>query len=189
MAVGALDVGRKVCIYGPSGSGKTTVGSRLAALLGVPFVELDAIFHSRPGWVDLSRGEFREAVTSRLAEFPDGWVIDGNYSAVRDLILPHADSVIWLRLPWRVVYPRLLWRTVSRMFTREVLWGVNRESFRLSFLSRDSILLWGIKNWRPHVQQTTAALAEVPHHARVYVLRRPPQVRRLLREVERRHSA
>lgn len=172
-------------MYGPSGAGKTTLGRELAALLDVPFVELDAIVHSRPNWVDLSRDEFREAVSRRLQDLPNGWVIDGNYSAVRDLVLPNADSVVWLRLPWRTVYPRLAWRTVSRMITREVLWGVNRESFRLSFMSRESILLWGIRHWKPHVRHTAAGLADTPHHARVYVLRSSRQVSRFMERVGR----
>ena len=39
-------------MIGNSGSGKTTLGRALAELLGVPFVELDGIFH-QPGWTEL----------------------------------------------------------------------------------------------------------------------------------------
>jgi len=43
---------RRVSVVGVSGSGKTTVARALAARLGVPHVELDAIYH-QPGWTGL----------------------------------------------------------------------------------------------------------------------------------------
>ena len=55
-------IGRRVVVYGPSGSGTSTLARALAERLAVPVVELDAIYHGRPGWDDLSRDEFREAV-------------------------------------------------------------------------------------------------------------------------------
>lgn len=178
-------LGRRICIYGPSGSGKTTVGRLLGRRLGIPFVELDAIFHSRPYWNDLSNEEFRARVTARLRDLDEtGWVFDGNYSEVRELILPRADSVVWLRLPWRTVYPRLFRRTISRMVRRELLWGVNRESFRLSFFSGDSILWWGIKNWRPGLVRTQRALDEIPHHAHVVTIRSSSHLAAFLQSVE-----
>jgi len=178
-------LGRRICVYGPSGSGKTTLGRLLAGRLGLPFVELDAIFHSRPDWKDLSTGEFRDAVRGRLADLEaTGWVFDGNYHAVKDLILPKADSVVWLRLPWLVVYPRLVKRTMVRMFTGELLWGVNRESFRLAFLDTDSILLWGIRNWRPGLARTGRAFEEIPNTARVFTIRSPRQLRAFIRRLE-----
>src|SRR6201996_2435689 len=69
---------RRVSVVGCSGSGKSTVGRRLARDLGVPYVELDSIFH-QPGWVPLPRDEFRRRVAELTAA--DGWVIDGNYSS------------------------------------------------------------------------------------------------------------
>ena len=117
-----LEVGRRVVVYGPSGSGKTTLARAIGEARGLPVVELDGIFH-RAGWQPTPDEEFRAAVLQRLESHADGWVFDGNWRAVRDLILPQADTVVWLRLPFRVVYPRVVRRTFRRMLTREVLWG------------------------------------------------------------------
>jgi adenylate kinase family enzyme len=175
-----LAIGPRVVVYGPSGSGKTTLARRIAASLGVPHIELDALFHDKPNWQDASREEFRAKIVAALEQNPDGWVFDGNYSVGRDLVLPNADTAVVLRLPFVVVYPRLVWRTVSRMVTREKLWGVNHESFRMSFLSSDSILLWGITNWRRGSRRTERDLQAIPNHARVITLRSPSSVGRFV---------
>jgi hypothetical protein len=52
---------------------------------------------------------------TRAAIAGDRWVTDGNKSAVRDLVWPRADTVIWLDYPlvvclWRLAR-RALWRT------------------------------------------------------------------------------
>lgn len=175
-----VPVGRRVAIYGPSGSGKTTLSRQLGARLGLPVLELDAVFHAHPNWVDLEREEFRERVTEFLAEHPEGWVTDGNYRPVRDLILAEADTAIWLNLPFHTVYRRLAWRTLSRSFQGAELWNGNRESLRQTFLTKDSMLLWGIRTWRPMRRKLRAWLVEERPAARVYRLRTPGQVRYLL---------
>jgi adenylate kinase family enzyme len=175
--------GRRVVVYGPSGSGKTTVGRLLADRLHVPFVELDAVFHAHPNWQDLSRDEFRHEVTALLDHHTDGWVFDGNYDHVRDLLLPRADSVVWLRLPFRIVYSRLVWRTLSRAVVNAELWNGNRETLRQAFLSRDSMLLWGITAWRSHHRAATRALATLPHGP-IYELRSPRAVRLFLASID-----
>ena len=175
-----IAVGPKIAIYGPSGSGKSTLARVLGKKLGLPVVELDAIFHAYPNWVDLDRAEFREAVTALLGEHPDGWVMDGNYGMVRDLILTRADTAIWLRLPFRTVYRRLAWRTISRSVVNAELWNGNRESLKQTFLTSDSMLWWGIKSWRPTIRRTREDLRTIPHQARVIVLRNPRQVSRLV---------
>ena len=55
-----------------SGCGKTTVGRALAAILGVPFVELDAI-HWQAGWRELDAAELRRPRSSRSWR-GDAWV-------------------------------------------------------------------------------------------------------------------
>jgi len=175
-----VPVGRYIVIYGPSGSGKTTLSRQLGEKFGLPVLQLDAVFHAHPNWVDLSREEFRDQVCAYLAAQPDGWVIDGNYSMVRDLILPHAETAIWLKLPWRTVYPRLARRTISRAVLHAELFNGNRESLKQTFLTKDSMLWWGIHAWNKHHAGVGETLADPALTARVYRLRTPGQVRYLL---------
>ncbi|HEU4421305.1 MAG TPA: shikimate kinase [Pilimelia sp.] len=139
---------RRVSVVGNAGSGKTTLGRALARDLGVPFIELDAVFH-QPGWQPLHREEFRRRVEALAAG--EAWVIDGNYSAVRDLVWARADTVIWFDLPRRTVMRRILVRTVSRAVTRAELWNGNREPiaglFRLD--PEKSIIRW---SWTQHAK-------------------------------------
>ncbi len=115
---------RRVSVVGNSGSGKSTLARELALVLGVPYVELDSLFH-QPGWVPLAEDEFRRVVGAAAAV--DGWVMDGNYSAVRPIVWTRADTVVWLDLPRRTVMRQVVWRTVRRAVTRQELWNGNRE--------------------------------------------------------------
>ena len=116
---------RRVLVVGQSGSGKSTVARRLASRLGVPHLELDALFHG-PGWVQSP--SFADDV-DRLTAHGD-WVVDGNYSAVRDLLWSRADTVVWLDLSRTTTLRRAVWRTVHRVVRRAELWNGNRERLR-----------------------------------------------------------
>lgn len=132
---------QRVSVVGVSGAGKSTLAAALAARLGVLHVELDGIFH-QPGWTELDDGEFASRVTAATAG--PGWVVDGNYSRIRDIVWARADTVVVLDLPrWRVM-SQLLRRTLRRMATRRELWNGNRERWR-NLLRRDpneNILRW-----------------------------------------------
>jgi len=175
-----IPIGPRITVYGPSGSGKSTLARELGAKFGLPVLELDAVFHAHPNWVDLSREEFREQVTAFLHAQTDSWVMDGNYSHVRDLVLEQANTAIWLKLPFRTVYRRLAWRTISRSFRGAELWNGNRESLRQTFLSKDSMLVWGLIAWHKHHAMMAKSLDEVRNTRQVYLLRTPGQVRFLL---------
>ena len=162
-------IGRRIAVWGPTCSGKSTVAGRIARSIGLPHIELDAVFW-QPGWVKLPTEEFRAEVLALMSKHTEGWVFDGNYSRVRDLILPHADTVIWLRPPFRVVFWWALKRAVIRCWTGEVLWGKNRESWRLQFLSRESLLYYIITRWRYQNKRIKRALEEIPHHASIIEL-------------------
>jgi adenylate kinase family enzyme len=164
---------RLVSIVGAPGSGKTTVGRRLAARLEVPFVELDAIFH-QTGWNDLPRNTFRSRVREVLET--DGWVVDGNYAAVQDLVWQEADTVVWLDLPRHVVMRRVTVRTLRRAITRERLWNDNREPLT-NFYRLDperNIIRW---TWVKHPEyvERYAEAARGPANAHLRFVRLPSQ--------------
>jgi adenylate kinase family enzyme len=115
--------------------------------------------------------EFVANVHAALASCSGGWVIDGNYHTVRDPILAQADTVIWLRFPWRTSFWRVFKRTVTRAWRKDLLWGTNQESWRLSFLDKNSLLLWSISHHRASIRSIALSLAEVPHAAEVFVVR------------------
>ncbi|MGW0803914.1 hypothetical protein [Nonomuraea sp. NPDC002799] len=135
---------RRVSVVGNSGSGKSTLAAGLAGRLGVPWLELDSIFHM-PGWTPRPVAEFRSEV-ERFTD-GDGWVVDGNYSAVRDMVWSRADTVVWIDLPRGTVMRRLLSRTLRRMAGRTELWNGNKESFRFLFDRDESIIWWA---WTKH---------------------------------------
>lgn len=68
-----------VSVVGNSGSGKSRLGARISELLGVAYVELDAIHHL-PGWDPIDPDELLARITAITAT--EGWVIDGNYRTV-----------------------------------------------------------------------------------------------------------
>jgi len=139
---------KRVAVIGSaSGNGKTTFGRALAERLGLPFVELDALHHG-PAWTEATADELRAKVEPIVAT--EGWVIDGDYiGKLGHLVVGNADTIVWLDQPLWVWLPRLVRRTVGRIVRREELWNGNRESFRLSFLSRDSVIYYALRNnWR-----------------------------------------
>jgi energy-coupling factor transporter ATP-binding protein EcfA2 len=103
---------QRILILGRTGSGKTTLARELAGAIGVPHVELDALYFG-PNFRTVSLTLLRDRTSAAIAG--DHWVTDGNKSAVRDLVWPRADTVIWLDYPlvvclWRLG-KRALWRT------------------------------------------------------------------------------
>jgi adenylate kinase family enzyme len=139
---------RRVAVVGSSGAGKTWLASRLAAALGVPHVELDAIHHG-PGWVALPAETMQRRI--ELCCPADGaWVADGNYSSKGgDVLRARADVVVWVDLPRRAVMCQLSLRTLRRVALRERLWNGNRESLRnvVAWDPERSILRWA---WTRH---------------------------------------
>lgn len=171
----------RVIIIGTSCSGKTTMARQLSQTLQVPHIELDAI-HWKPDWEPRPAEEFRQMIREVVAG--DSWVIDGNYSRVRDIVWARGTTVVWLNYSFRVVLWRALRRTVKRAANREELFSGNRESFRKSFLSRESILLWVITSYR-RLRRTYRRILEDGEypHIRVIELHNPAQAELLIASI------
>jgi len=62
---------------------KRPLARKLAGILSVLHIQLD-IIHWKPGWVSRLQEEFRQLTREAVSD--ERWVIDGNYSVVRDII-------------------------------------------------------------------------------------------------------
>jgi adenylate kinase family enzyme len=174
---------RRVSVIGTSGSGKSTLASSLAAVLGADFLELDSVYH-QADWVPLPTEEFRRRVALVVAG--ERWVIDGNYSKVRDIVWARADTVVWLDLPRRTVMRRIIRRSFRRVAGRVELWNGNREHWGNLFTldKEESVISWA---WQTHAANRVkyeAAMADPGNsHLRFVRLTSPVAVRRFLRSV------
>jgi adenylate kinase family enzyme len=167
---------------GGSCVGKTTVSRRLAAALGVPHIELDALHHD-PGWQEASAEVFQARVLAAFDAAPYGWVADGNYRAkLGPLVLERADTVVFLDLPFGLTLRRVLWRTGSRVVSRKELWNGNRETLRNAF-SRDSIVWWVITQHGTYRRKWPERYERLPH-LRVVRLRSPREVQDFLQSIQ-----
>jgi adenylate kinase family enzyme len=151
----------------------------IAARLGVPHVELDAL-NWGPNWTEAPRELFRERTTQALSE--DAWTVDGNYSKVRDIVWSRADTIVWLDYALHVIMWRLIRRTFRRVMTREELWGGNCETIKSALFDKDAIIWWALRTYRRR-RREYPALLNAPEHAHLAVvhLRSPRDARQWLR--------
>lgn len=164
----------RIAIVGTSGSGKTTLARKLSTLLSCKHIELDA--HAwKPGWVMKEKEVIIEYV--REATKTSSWVTCGNYSMTRDVIWKEATHLVWLKLPARVVFWRLLKRTVGNILTKRELAGGNVESFYLQFFSKKSIFLWALKtHWKRKRTYPPLLASEDYKHLEVIVLKSQKEI-------------
>jgi len=133
----------RIAVIGTSGAGKSTFSARLAHAVSSPHIELDAI-NWGPNWRDLNTHEpqtFRSRVADALSA--PGWVCDGNYSVVRDLIFDRANGLVWLDPPKTTVMRQVIARSWIRALSGDELWpGTgNREAFS-RWLRKDHPIRW-----------------------------------------------
>jgi adenylate kinase family enzyme len=149
-------------VIGNTGSGKTTFARALAAKLGVPHIELDAL-NWKPGWVESDPEDFGRRVEAVLAQ--RAWVCDGNYRArLGSYVLERVDLVVWLDPTVRIVLARIVRRAWRRVRTREQLWATNVETWRNSLFARDPLWWWALKThfrWRRRLPRIVAPYPHV----------------------------
>lgn len=172
-----MDDLQRITIVGSSCAGKTTLARELARRLDAPHTELDGLYWG-PGWTALPNPEFRSRVRALTAE--PRWVIDGNYSRVRDVIWERATAVVWLDYPFPLVFRRAVTRTVRRVLTREEICGGNRERLR-DIVDPDWIPWWVVRTFRRRRAELGEWLARREYgHVRVIRLASPPDAADLL---------
>jgi adenylate kinase family enzyme len=110
----------RVVLVGCAGSGKTTFAHALAARLDARHIERDALGDDEaPG--------FATQAAAAVDAAGQRWVFDGAPYNAELLVYPHADTVVALDYPWRVVRRRVLTRSVRLWVTRRA-YGAHTSS-------------------------------------------------------------
>ncbi|QEM82418.1 AAA family ATPase [Halomonas binhaiensis] len=174
----------KINVVGTSGSGKTTLARRLAQALSLPHIEMD-VLHWLPDWQEKPDEQFFAELASMLEASP-GWVLDGNYDRSRPIKWREIDLVVWVDYGfWQTLF-QVVSRAIKRAWSKQELWpGTgNRESFRQSFFSRDSIILWSIKTWRSNRARYLSAMHDEQYrHIRFVQLRSHSEAEAFIRSM------
>jgi len=158
---------RRIVIVGATGSGKTTLASALAQRLAIPHQETDAIYWG-PDWTPIPLDDFRRRI-EQITLTPL-WIIDGNYSRVRDLVWSRADTLIWLDYPFPIILFRLVLRSMRRIMRGELCCNGNRETWWNTFFDKDSLFLWLLQSY-PRQKRTYPQLFLRPEYAHLQILR------------------
>jgi adenylate kinase family enzyme len=160
---------KRVVVVGTSGAGKTTFARSIAAITDAPHIELDYL-HWGPNWT--VRDDFHEAVATAVQR--EAWVIDGNYSAVRNLVWRRSTAIVWLDFSFHVVFRRALKRTARRVLTREPLFAGNRETIARALFDLEGVPWWIVRTYRKRRRETPKLAAQPEYaHARFVELRSP----------------
>jgi adenylate kinase family enzyme len=162
---------KRIAIIGSTGSGKSTLARVLAERFSLTHTELDNL-HWLPDWTERESVDFRNLV-DEVTSKPE-WVIDGGYSAVRDLVWGRADTIIWLDYGFVTTLLRLLRRTYQRNVYQTPCCNDNYESWRLS-LSKDSIVVWLFKSYWSNRRSFPSALEKYGVGKDVHVFRSPKE--------------
>jgi len=169
--VSVRDGPRRIAVVGTSGSGKTTFAREVARRMGVPHIEIDALFWG-PRWRAVPRTVLLERLGEGLAAH--GWVVDGNYGSVRDVVWPRAQAVVWLDYPLPLVLTRLVRRSLRRLRRGETLWAGNRETLERTVSPERSILAWTMRTHGKHRRRYPRLFREPRYrHLSVVRLRSP----------------
>lgn len=132
----------RIVIVGCSSTGKTTLAKKISNKLKITHQELDEFFWE-PNWQEAKLDVFKHKVGQFVSG--DNWVIDGNYSRVRDMVWERATDVIWLDYSFKLVLIQFFKRSFVRCFSRKELWNGNKENLWNSILKPNSLFFWIIK--------------------------------------------
>jgi adenylate kinase family enzyme len=152
-----------VVILGRGGAGKSTLARQLGAVTGLPVTELDTLFW-QPGLTPAGPGQWK-AYQDELVR-RDAWILDGDlgpYDSALDVRLQAADTIVVLNFG----FLRCAWRTVLRGRERADYWR------------------WVWTYRRQSLPRIMDAIGRNAPRAKLYVLRHPRMIRRLLAQTRR----
>lgn len=148
----------RVVVLGTSGSGKTTLASDIAKHHKIKHIELDVLYWN-PGWQPTPMPVFLEKIQQQLNE-NSNWVVCGNYNQAKQITLPQATHIIWLDYALHLNLWRVFIRSLQRILGGGEPFKGCPETFRQTFFSRQSLLLWVLNTHKRRRTEFTELLTQ-----------------------------
>lgn len=136
----------RINVIGTSGSGKSTLAKEISTILKMPYIEMDLLYWKRD-WTEPSDEEFFEKLSNALSG--SSWVLDGNYKRTTEIKWQKVETIIWVDYSKIRTIFQAIKRAILRIISNKELWPNtnNKESFKQSFLSKKSIILWTLSTY------------------------------------------
>lgn len=166
---------QKTVIIGYSGSGKSTLAQELGRRYQCEVLYMDRV-HWLPGWKERDDEE-KKKIVSEFMDRHDCWVIDGNYKSLDcERRMSEAIQIIFLNFPVLICLYRAVKRwTKYRGKSRESMTEGCNEKIDIEFL------WWILHEGRDKSHRAWYQKICEDYGDKVIVLKRPKEVRRLLR--------
>ncbi|MFJ4809366.1 P-loop NTPase family protein [Streptomyces longwoodensis] len=147
---------RRVALFGLPATGKSTLARWLSAELDQPHTDLDDILFTPEGALPLD--EFRRQAAQITCT--DGWVVEGNFSKLADVVWHRADTLIWLDFPLPLILYRITRRSLRQLAGREDSAQARRLTWSSAFFARRSLLHTAIRKYRANRPRYARQVAE-----------------------------
>jgi len=136
----------RIYILGASGSGKSTLAGKLSEKLNIQKQDLDESFWSHgPAWAPVPQDTFLAKV--KEATSGDRWILEGAQEEAKKIILPKADTLIWVDPSLARLFSQLCVRTYNRIVQKTPICNGKIETWSNSLLSSNSIFVWAAKTY------------------------------------------
>ncbi|KAI9346207.1 hypothetical protein BDR26DRAFT_856041, partial [Obelidium mucronatum] len=133
------------------GSGKSSLAKRLSAQLSIALLEEDSIHFTGSDFTLIEKPIVHAtALQFTCANSLNGFVTDGNWADLNDILMPQINIIIELNYPLYITFWRLFKRTFWRCWTGQKLWGTDtRETFvdAASVWKKDNIFRHTVMQW------------------------------------------
>ena len=128
------------------------------------------ILYWKENWGEPSDEVFFDILRQELSV--PNWVLDGNYNRTVPIKWEAVDTVVWVDYGFFRTFYQATKRALRRCFLQQELWvGTgNKESFRGTFLSRKSVLLWTLKTFKSNRLRYETMMA-APEYQQIHFVR------------------
>lgn len=170
---------RKVALFGAPATGKSTLARWLSAELDQPHTDLDDLLFTPDGALPLE--EFRRQAGEITRT--DGWIVEGNFSKLADVVWHRADTLVWLDFPLPLIVYRIVRRSLRQLAGRDDSAQARRLTWSTAFFSRRSLLRTAIRKYRTNRPRYARQVSETADlGVEIVRLRSPRDVQRWKKE-------